>query len=180
MAWEAEVLPGSPMSRLFEKIKRCKFALADWGHNTFGSTKTQLQEKQKLLEQLCLLNSATCVGSIKDLKANISNLIHQEELFLWQRSHSIWRDKNTKYFHNRTSQCQCKNHISRIFNNEGRWCTSDVRISQVAEAYFQDLFSSTQPDNIECLKLSWKLCHATNEWMPYPKVHLRKVRTTLF
>lgn len=29
------------------------------------------------------------VGSIKDLKADISNLIHQEELFCRQRSHSI-------------------------------------------------------------------------------------------
>ena len=101
------MLPGSPMSRLFEKTKRCRFALADWGRNTFGSTKTQLQEKQKILEQLCLLNSAACVGSIKDLKVDISNLIHQEELFWQQRSRSIWLlvgDKNTKYFHNHASQ----------------------------------------------------------------------------
>ena len=105
-----------------------------------------------LLEQLCLLNSTACVGSIKDLKADISNLIHQEELFWRQRSRSIWLptgDKNTKYFHNCASQHWRKNHISGIFDNEGRWCTSIVRISQVVEAYFQDLFSSAQPDNIE-------------------------------
>ena len=35
-SWEADVLPGSPMARLFEKIKRCRFALLDWSRATFG------------------------------------------------------------------------------------------------------------------------------------------------
>ena len=99
-----------------------------------------------------MLNGAECVSSIKDLKANINNAIHQDDLFQRHRSHSIWlpvRDKNTKYFHNRANQCRRKNHILRIFDNEGKWCTSEVWFAQVAEAYFQDLFSSTQPNNIE-------------------------------
>lgn len=95
------------MARLFEKIKRCKFALVDWSRNTFGLSKPQLQEKQKLLEELCLQNRAQNLRSIKILKAEITSIIHQDELFWRQRSQSIWLpagDKNTKYFHNRASQ----------------------------------------------------------------------------
>lgn len=44
-SWEADVLLGSPMARLFEKIKRCRFALLDWSRTTFGHSQTQLKEK---------------------------------------------------------------------------------------------------------------------------------------
>ena len=54
VAWDSIVPNGSPMVRLFEKIKRCCFALVDWSRLTFGLSKQQLQEKQKILEELCL------------------------------------------------------------------------------------------------------------------------------
>ena len=44
---------GSPMSKLFEKIKRYRFALVDWSRASGASSKTLLQEKQKQLEDLC-------------------------------------------------------------------------------------------------------------------------------
>ena len=152
MAWEAEVILGSPMARFFEKIKKCRFALVDWGHEVFGSFNMQLQAKQKLLEELCLQNNADYISSIKELKADISNLIHQDELFWRQRSRSIWLpagDKNTKYFHNRASQCQRKNHIPGVFDSEGRWCATKDGIAKVAESYFKDLFVATPINNIE-------------------------------
>ena len=49
----------------------------------------QLQEKQNLLEELCLQNNADCISSIKELKADISNLIHQDELF-WRQEHEVF------------------------------------------------------------------------------------------
>ena len=116
------------MAKLFEKIKRCRFAFVDWSRLTFGLSKPQLQEKQKILEELCLQNKAENVRTIKSLKAEITNIIHQDELFWRQRSRSIWLptgDKNTKYFHNRASQRRRKNHISGVFDSEERWCTSD-------------------------------------------------------
>ena len=67
-SWEADVLPGSPMARLFEKIKRCRFALLDWSRATFGHSQTQLKEKEQRLEELCQLNNADHVNTIKELK----------------------------------------------------------------------------------------------------------------
>ena len=140
------------MAKLFEKIKRCCFALVDWSRLTFGLSKPQLQEKQKILEELCLQNRAENVRTIKSLKAEITNIIHQDDLFWRQRSRSIWLpagDKNTKYFHNRASQRRRKNHISGVFDSEERWCTSVEQIAQVAESYFQELFSMAHPQNME-------------------------------
>ena len=54
VAWDSIVPNGSPMARLFEKIKRCHFALVDWSRLTFGLSKPQLQEKQKNLGRVVL------------------------------------------------------------------------------------------------------------------------------
>ena len=72
-----------------KKIKRCRFALVDWSRLTFGLSKPQLQEKQKMLEELCLQNRAENLSSIKSLKAEITNIIHQDELFWRQRSNQF-------------------------------------------------------------------------------------------
>ena len=54
VAWNLIVPNGSPMAKLFEKKKRCRFALVNWSRLTFGLSRPQLQEKQKILEELCL------------------------------------------------------------------------------------------------------------------------------
>ena len=172
------------MVRLFEKIKRCRFALIDWSRLTFGLSKPQLQEKQKILEELCLQNRAKNVRSIKSLKAKITNIIHQDELFWRQRSQSIWLpagNKNTKYFHNRASQFQRKNHISGVFDFEERWCTFDEQIAQVAESYFQELFSTAQPQNMESVlqAVQRKVTPHMNERLTRPYT-ANEVRLALF
>ena len=72
MAWEAEVTPGNPMARLFEKKKKCKFALVDWGREVFGSSNMQLQAKQKLLEELCLQIMQTVSARSKNSKPTLA------------------------------------------------------------------------------------------------------------
>ena len=36
-----------------------------------------------------------------------------------------------------------------MFDSEERWCTSDEQIAHVAESYFQELFSTAHPQNME-------------------------------
>ena len=43
---------GSPMYCLFEKIKQCRSALVGWSRVTFGQSKSKIQEKQRILEEL--------------------------------------------------------------------------------------------------------------------------------
>ena len=64
--------------------------------------KTTIARKtKKMLEELCLQNRVENLSSIKNLKTEITNIIHQDELFWRQRSRLLCLlagDKNTKYF----------------------------------------------------------------------------------
>ena len=106
IAWEAENVTGSPMFRLFEKVKRC-LQLVEWSRTIFGSVQTKLQEKQSALEELSLQNDPQNLPAIRDLRRDINTLLHQDEMFWRQRLRAIWLlagDKNTKFFHQRASQ----------------------------------------------------------------------------
>ena len=50
--WSNIVTIGSPMYCLFEKIKQCRSALVGWSRVTFGQSKSKIQEKQRILEEL--------------------------------------------------------------------------------------------------------------------------------
>lgn len=45
-----------------------------------GSFKTQLEEKEKLLEQLTIMNDATNLDMIQVVKDEVDALLYQEEL----------------------------------------------------------------------------------------------------
>ena len=83
-AWPTEVGCGSPMVVLFERIKKCRFASVEWSCVAFGSSKTLLKEKQHRLEELCSLNNFEFLDEIKEVKADINNILHQDEIF-WQK-----------------------------------------------------------------------------------------------
>ena len=147
-AWELPIRNGSLMFKILEKIKKCQHALVDWSRNTLGNSKTKLNEKKEAFAELSRENKADHMQRIRTLKSKINTILHQDELFWRQRSYSIWLlagDKNTKYFHQRTSQRHRKNHISGIQDVDGSWKTSKDQITQVAENYFQALFTSINP-----------------------------------
>ena len=145
------VLNGSPMFRLFEKIKKCRLALVDWSRITFGNFKTKLQEKQAPLEELLLQNKADHLQRIRALKLEINTILHQDKLFWQQRSLSIWLpagDKNTKFFHQCASQRHRKNRIFGVQDKDGIWRTLEDQIAQVVMQYFQELFTFAHPTNM--------------------------------
>ena len=83
-AWSTKVGRGSPMVVLFERIKKCRFALVEWSRVAFGSSKTLLKEKQHRLEELCSQNNFEFLDEIKEVKADINNILHQDEIF-WRK-----------------------------------------------------------------------------------------------
>ena len=77
-----------------------------------GVTKSRIEEKQNELKELINLGYATNLEQIHKVRDDVNDLMHQEEVFWWQRSKAIWlptRDKNTKFFHKRASQRRRKN-----------------------------------------------------------------------
>ena len=141
------------MFQLFENIKKCRMALVAWGRN-LGNTKIKIEEKHKQLEAMTSMNTADNIELIQKVRDEIQSLLFQDELFWRQRSRSIWlsiSNKNTKYFHQRASQRRWKNQIHGFLDDNGQWCTSETDTDRVAEAYFQNLFTTTNPTNLESL-----------------------------
>ena len=101
-AWRQRVEGGSPIFCLFQRIKNTRLALIKWEKRAFGNTKASFQENQRLLEELTCRNDLALLERIRQMKVEINNMLHQEEVVWWQRSRAIWLptgDKNTKFFH---------------------------------------------------------------------------------
>ena len=115
--WGRGTQNGSPMFKLFEKIKQCRVALVEWSKAIFGNSKTKLQVMQVEHEDLSLQNNANNAQRISTLKSEINTILHHDELSWRQRSRSICLpvgDKNTKFIHQRASQRCQKNNISGV------------------------------------------------------------------
>ncbi|XP_030940118.1 uncharacterized protein LOC115965051 [Quercus lobata] len=63
-------------------------------------------------------------------------------------SHPEW-DKNTQFFHHRASQRHLKNTIEELQNREGIWQTYLSRVSDIAEEYYTELFTTSNPNGME-------------------------------
>ena len=54
---------GSPMFRLFSKIRNCQTSLVNWSR-TLGNSKSKIEEKQKELETLTAMNDVANINHI--------------------------------------------------------------------------------------------------------------------
>ena len=92
------------------------------------------------------------MDKINEVRREINDLLHHEEVFWRQRSQSIWLlagDKNTKYFHQRASQQRRKNTIEGLHDSNGFSCTNTGEIPAIAEAYYKDLFTASTELSME-------------------------------
>ena len=58
-------------------------------------------------------------------------------------------DKNTSYFHNRVSQCFRRNNISELRVPQGRLTSGNDEVSGMIVEYYNKLFTSSNPHDIE-------------------------------
>lgn len=89
---------------------------------------------------------------ILNLKWNLCSAFREEELYWRQKSRTLWLkdgDRNTKFFHAVTKQRRARNRITKLKNPRGGWVESDPGIEKVASEYFENLFTSSEPNNIE-------------------------------
>ena len=79
-AWNHTVNTGSPMYRLFEKIKNCRSAPVRWSKITFGQWKNNLQEKHRILEELTREHTIAHLEEIRRVKDEINTILYHDEL----------------------------------------------------------------------------------------------------
>ena len=80
---------GSLMFCLFEKIKCCRMDLVVWSRNTFGNSQDHINAKQGELEELMTAGYMENLDRIHEIRKEINELMHHEEVFWRQRFHSI-------------------------------------------------------------------------------------------
>lgn len=134
---------------LQQKLAEVGVALGSWGMEKFGNIPKKVEETRVILQDLQRRDHTSQVGDqIQRAEAELDSLLEQEEIMWSQRSRATWlkhRDRNTRVFHQKSSQRRRRNLIEEIKDDDGRTWVDDVDIGRVLTGYFKDLFSTSGP-----------------------------------
>ena len=86
------------------------------------------------------------------MQLELNVLLDKESLMWHQRSKALFLkegDRNTRYFHSKASQRFRRNRILGLRNGSNVWCLDDSQVKEVATQYYQALFSSSQPTELD-------------------------------
>ena len=137
-------------TRVIKKVEKCGQALTQWSKDCFGNIRIELEKKRKALaraEKIALQRGYS--DNLIQLKKEINSLMDKEERMWRQRSRTLYLkdgDRNTRFFHCRATQRRRHNLITRIKNQSNEWCTQPDQISAIFLDYYQELFSSSNPE----------------------------------
>ena len=153
-AWGRFVDESHGLLSIKNKIQACGLELSSW-----GLAKPDEAANKELQKRLDRLNEAKNTEENKaeflDVSKQMDNLLQKQEIYWAQRSRISWMkngDRNTKFFHSKTTQRRKKNHINGIKNSQGQWVEELEEVVEVASDYFDNLFSAGVANQMEeCL-----------------------------
>ncbi|KAL4328991.1 hypothetical protein AHAS_Ahas13G0255400 [Arachis hypogaea] len=102
---------------------------------------TSIQQRMERVDALSLIQEE------RELQAEYSNLLMQEELFWYQKSREHWvkfGDRNTKFFHMQTIMRRKRNKVQGLFLEDGRWSTDPQELEECAIEFYRDLFCNVE------------------------------------
>ena len=115
----------------------------------------ELKEKRKLLAKAELVASrGGDVTRMRRLEQEINLLLDREAQIWSQRSKIQWLqdgDRNTQFFHSKASERHRHNYIKGLYNIEGRWCTDERNMVDTVVDFYQELFTSSNPNNFDTI-----------------------------
>ncbi|PNX64854.1 hypothetical protein L195_g054234, partial [Trifolium pratense] len=125
--------------------------------------------EEKLKDQSLWSDSIDDHHRYKELEKEHGELLKRQETMWRQRSRAVWLkdgDRNTKFFHNKASQRSKVNNIKKIKDEDGVWWRGEEQVEKVFINYFEELFSSSNPSNIEetCEVVKGKLSDNHKTW----------------
>ncbi|KNA16728.1 hypothetical protein SOVF_086500, partial [Spinacia oleracea] len=138
---------------LIVKIKKCGTALQKWNREEFGHIQTKIKEARKRLAYLdSCAPSDSIVVERKKVSSSIDNLLYLEET-MWRKQSRVINlcegDQNTKFFYMKTSCRKKRNFVKGVHNDNWEWVTDQESVNGVAQRYFQNNFSSSNPEYVE-------------------------------
>ena len=118
------------------------------------------------------------------LTLRLKEAYRDEEQYWYQKSRSLWMtlgDNNSKYFHNLTKQRQARNRITGLNDENCKWSVEDKEIQHITVSYFEKLFTSTNPQDVEdsLVEVPTLITDQTNDFLTGPATE-NEVRVALF
>ena len=142
-----------PGTKVIKKIEKCGVELKKWSLKSFGSVRKELERKKKEIVQA--EQEAMRTGQnfrVRELMRELNILMDKEARMWLQRSKVQWAkygDRNSRYFHARATQRLRKNSISTLRRADGTWCSNLDEVADTIVDYYQNLFTSASPTNLE-------------------------------
>lgn len=138
---------------LMERIRRCRFELSKWKRITKMGSRGKIARLKTALEKE-ISKRMPCAARMHRLKRDLAKAHRDEEAFWRQRSRKLWLklgDRNTRYFHNCAKSRKLRNRILMLLDTDGREHFSEGSKGHIAAEYFRDIFSSSNPWDLETL-----------------------------
>ncbi|XP_074292350.1 uncharacterized protein LOC141619219 [Silene latifolia] len=134
---------------LVTMLQACASELRAWKKTNINRIRKDMEKKMKRLGQLNEGDrSEANVRARKKLVAELAGLRKKEEQYWRQRSRALWLkegDRNTSFFHSRAGDRRRKNFIASLVGDDGTVHAGDEAVSRVANNYFEELFTSSNP-----------------------------------
>ena len=134
-----------------ERLRRCRKSLSKWKRENGTNAKVKIDLIQSEIEVVHAAEFPS-FDRMRILKRDLVLAHREEESFWQQKTKQTWLhsgDKNTKYFHASVKAERSKNDLDILVDEDGNTHKSEASKEDVAAKYFQDLFSSSYPDNCD-------------------------------
>ncbi|KAL1215221.1 hypothetical protein V5N11_016987 [Cardamine amara subsp. amara] len=169
-AWNSSVLRHGLSGfdeKVSDKLRLCRKVLSRWKRENSSNSSDCITSLQQQLEVEQSSNFPNA-QKFKEIKYNLCKAYREEEEFWRQKSQEKWvqgGDKNTKFFHASVKANRGKKRIDKLKDINGNMQKSEASKGEVAVAYFNDLFTCSNPDNFQ--SLFYDLVPRVNSLMNY-------------
>lgn len=140
---------GRVVLKVSDKLRKCRKSLSKWKRDNNLNSLTRITQAQVHLETE-QSSSFPRFQVVTELRLELCDAYREEETYWRMRSRDQWvdeGDKNSKFFHASVKARRGKQRLDSLLDINGNVQKAESSKSAVAEAYFKDLFTSSNPSN---------------------------------
>ena len=129
----------------------CRTRLEGWNKTEFSHVSRKISELQKRLEWIELQPTTPNIAQLmRNTRIELNGWLEKEDAMWCQRSRLTWfqeGDRNTRFFHTKTSARYKKNLIEGLMDANGVWQEEEQIIEEIVVDYYKNLFTTSNPRN---------------------------------